>query len=571
MRRHITETVYLPTALRIQNKYRQAIPPLIPAAQYVRMSDEAQQYSVDNQKQAIAQYASHHGFKIVKTYADLGKSGVVAKNRTGLRELLKDVVSGDAEYKAVLVYDVSRWGRFPNSDEAAHYEYLCSSSGIPLHYCAEPFSNDGTASSSILKALKRSMAAEYSRELGEKVFRGQSHLVQLGFRMGGPAGYGYHRLMISADGKRKRLLKRGEQKNVKTDRIKLVLGPKKEVAGVRLMFSMAANGHNCTDIARVLNAKKILIHGREWNIVAVRNILTNPKYVGCNVWNRHTQRMRTSLRPVESQHWIVKPSCFPAIVNQETFDRAQATLQKIRDSRWSREKLLKRIRRLLKAKGRLSETLMLESRSLPSTTTIRKFFGTYRQLYDLLGYDLEPKHVFRAEQGRRSARLRQALGEEIKALFPENVFVQLHRRGERSILRIDDTFMVSILFCGQEKVPVGQCWGAKPAPAERDYITLLCLLNRRYDRVLHYYVAPKLGQWEYRRLYWNSPFLRQIVKLDRLEDFYSTVTKLWNEQLAAGAGQKNLLIPARSPRGAYPLLSKRCADLLPAAGRCMSA
>ena len=73
------------------------------------------------------------------------------------------------------------------------------------------------------------MAAEYSRELGEKVFRGQSLLVQLGFRMGGPAGYGYQKLMISADGKRKRLLKRGEQKNLKADRIKLVLGPATDV------------------------------------------------------------------------------------------------------------------------------------------------------------------------------------------------------------------------------------------------------------------------------------------------------------------------------------------------------
>jgi len=108
------------------------------------MSDEAQQYSVDNQKAAIAEYAARHGFTIVKTYVDLGKSGAVAKHRAGLGELLSDVTSGDVDYKAILVYDVSRWGRFPNSDEAAHYEFLCSNAGIPLHYCAEQFPNDGT-------------------------------------------------------------------------------------------------------------------------------------------------------------------------------------------------------------------------------------------------------------------------------------------------------------------------------------------------------------------------------------------------------------------------------------------
>lgn len=155
--------------------------PLVPAAQYVRMSDEMQQYSIDNQKAAIEEYASRHGFTVVKTYADIGKSGVVAKHRTALGELLKDVVSGNAGYKAVLVYDVSRWGRFPNNDEAAHYEFLCYSSGIPLHYCAEPFANDGTATSSLLKALKRSMAAEFSRELSDKVFRGKTRIVELGW------------------------------------------------------------------------------------------------------------------------------------------------------------------------------------------------------------------------------------------------------------------------------------------------------------------------------------------------------------------------------------------------------
>jgi DNA invertase Pin-like site-specific DNA recombinase len=100
----------------------------IPAAEYVRMSDEAQQYSIDNQKAAIAEYATRNGFVIIKTYADAGKSGLIIKNRFGLRELLKDVVSGTAEYKAILVYDVSRWGRFPNNDEAAHYELRNSSS-----------------------------------------------------------------------------------------------------------------------------------------------------------------------------------------------------------------------------------------------------------------------------------------------------------------------------------------------------------------------------------------------------------------------------------------------------------
>ena len=162
---------------------------LIPAAQYVRMSTEHQQYSLENQSTAIQTYAESHGFEVVRTYSDAAKSGIVLKHRTGLGQLLQDVVSGTAAYRAILVYDVSRWGRFQDTDESAHYEFLCKSAGVPVHYCAETFANDGSLPSLIMKSLKRTMAGEYSRELGVKVLAGQKRLACLGFRQGGRPGY----------------------------------------------------------------------------------------------------------------------------------------------------------------------------------------------------------------------------------------------------------------------------------------------------------------------------------------------------------------------------------------------
>ena len=76
------------------------------------MSTDHQRYSLANQKAAIAAYATAEGFEIVRSYADAGKSGVTTKRRSGLSELLADVVSGNAEFKTILVLDVSRWGRY---------------------------------------------------------------------------------------------------------------------------------------------------------------------------------------------------------------------------------------------------------------------------------------------------------------------------------------------------------------------------------------------------------------------------------------------------------------------------
>ena len=61
---------------------------------------------------AIEKYAEAHCFEIVQTYSDAAKSGVALKRRAGLRQLLQDVVSGIPAFRAILVYDVSRWGRF---------------------------------------------------------------------------------------------------------------------------------------------------------------------------------------------------------------------------------------------------------------------------------------------------------------------------------------------------------------------------------------------------------------------------------------------------------------------------
>jgi len=169
----------------------------VPVAQYVRMSTEHQQYSLENQSLAIQKYADCHDFEIVQTYTDTARSGVILKHRAGLQRLLQDVVQGACGFSAILVYDVSRWGRFQDTDEAAHYEFLCKSSGVPVHYCAEIFANDGTLPSLIMKALKRTMAGEYSRELGVKVLAGQKRLAMLGFKQGGLPGYGLRRMLVS--------------------------------------------------------------------------------------------------------------------------------------------------------------------------------------------------------------------------------------------------------------------------------------------------------------------------------------------------------------------------------------
>ena len=234
------------------------VPCGIPAAQYVRMSTEHQQYSPQNQAAAIQSYAECHGFHIIRTYFDPAKSGLVLKTRLGLKQLLRDVVCGEADYKAVLVFDVSRWGRFQDADESAHYEFVCKSVGVRIHYCAEPFANDDTLATAVIKTLKRTMAGEYSRELGVKVLDGQKRLARLGFKQGGSAGYGLRRLLLSPNRVPKQLLAPGERKSIATDRVILIPGPDDEIQTIRAIYRMfISDGWSMSRIAKELNQNRV--------------------------------------------------------------------------------------------------------------------------------------------------------------------------------------------------------------------------------------------------------------------------------------------------------------------------
>lgn len=75
----------------------------VPAAQYLRVSTERQEYSLDFQSARIANYATENGFDVCQTYCDEARSGLEIGRRRGLSQLLQDVVGTNQFYKAVRI------------------------------------------------------------------------------------------------------------------------------------------------------------------------------------------------------------------------------------------------------------------------------------------------------------------------------------------------------------------------------------------------------------------------------------------------------------------------------------
>jgi DNA invertase Pin-like site-specific DNA recombinase len=504
------------------------------------MSTEHQQYSLDNQASAIQKYAESHGFAVLRTYCDAARSGLVLKHREGLRQLLKDVVGSTAAYRAILVYDVSRWGRFQDTDESAHYEFLCKSAGIPVHYCAETFANDGSLPSMIMKALKRTMAGEYSRELSVRVLAGQKRLASRGFKQGGVAGYGLRRMLVASDGTPKQLLASGERKSIATDRVTLVHGLAFEVACVRDMYRMLIDSRlSVPEIARELNQRGVNQAGKRpgkatWDYQTVYNVLTNPKYAGIHVFGRSTQRLSTPPTRLPKSEWIISPGAFEPIVEQETFDRAQQVLRSRTVNR-SNQELLDDLRSLVAAEGQLTARLINGSWDMASPSTYTHRFGSLQDAYKLIGYG-SSESFRKYEARRRNKALRDELLSEIVALFPKDIAIVRRGGRWRPRLRVRKGPVISVVFARpvrMAKATLG--WLADPPRRERRIVTLLARLNRDGNGFHDFHILPKIDRTKRFKIRFNDECLKRGQPLQELADLLRVV-----DQVRGNLGRREL-------------------------------
>jgi len=362
-------------------------PSKIPAAQYLRMSTEHQRYSLAAQAQAIAEYAGKNGFHIVRTYFDPGESGVTFENRLGLQALLRASLDRPLAFEAILVLDVSRWGRFQDIDQAAHYEFVCRSAGVRVLYCAEPFQDDNSPVNSLLKTLKRIMAAEFSRELSARTKRARLLQAKLGFFQGGVPGYGVRRVVVDATGRTRTQLEAGFRKAFAEDRVVLQPGPPNELATIRHIFRRyVRDERGPTSIARELNQRGTpAVDGGAWSEARVQRVLRNELAIGIYVTNTRTRILGSKERPLPPDEWV-RTRVFAPIVRPAEFRKAQTRLGLRMRERPCKAEMLRALRGLLRDEGRLNARLINRSRDTPCSQSYRKYFGSLNRAYETIGY-----------------------------------------------------------------------------------------------------------------------------------------------------------------------------------------
>ena len=462
------------------------------AAQYVRMSTEHQQYSTENQSDVLQEYASKRGMQIVRTFSDSGKSGLRIDGRDALKSLIEVVQSGGADFKTILVYDVSRWGRFQDADESAYYEYICKRAGITVQYCAEQFENDGSPVSTIVKGVKRAMAGEYSRELSAKVFKGQCKLVELGYRQGGPAGYGLRRLLIDQAGKPKTELQPGEQKSLQTDRVVLVPGPPEERVVVRRIYRLFVHEDRTEgEIADELTRAGLVAElGRPWTRGIVHQVLTNEKYIGNNVYNRISFKLKRKRVRNPPEMWVRRNAAFEAIVDASDFTSAQNLILE-RHKYVSDDELLQRLRDLASHHGRLSGLLIDETDGMPSSSAYRHRFGSLVRAYGLIDYDPGRDLSF-IEINRRLRQIHPSIIEGAVRSLEKNGGV-VTRDVDTDLLVVNNMLTVSIVIARCYATASGAFrWTVRLDTGLDPDLTIAVRMDAPNEAPLDYFVLPSL-------------------------------------------------------------------------------
>ncbi len=507
--------------------------PPVNAVAYVRMSTEHQQYSTDNQLDVIKAYAELRGFRIIRTFSDEGKSGLRIQGRISLERMLAEVQSGKADFSAILVYDVSRWGRFQDADESAYLEHMCKRAGVAVHFCAEQFENDGSPVSTIVKGVKRAMASEYSRELSTKVFQGACRLVQLGYRQGGMAGYGLRRMLVDQAREPKGVLALGEHKSIQTDRVVLVPGPEDEIENVQWMYSVFVNeGKSETDIAMELNRRGVRTNlDREWTRGTVHEVLTNEKYIGNNVYHRTSCKLKKRSVSNPEEMWVRANSVFEGIIDPDLFFTARGIILS-RSRKLSDEQMLEKLKTVLARYGRLSGFLIDEAEDMPSSCAIRHRFGSLVSAYRLIGYDPGIDYAF-IEINRNLRRMHpDVVAEVIEKLRGHGATVFVDE--ETDLLHINGEITASLVISRCTQTEAGSLrWAVRLDESLRPDITIAARMDEENEAIRDYYLLPALDMtWERVRLAEDNGVHLDAYRFPTLDYFFHLARRRMLELVA---------------------------------------
>jgi len=270
---------------------------------YCRVSTnkEDQLNSLDAQQNFFADYSEKNGYKLVKIYADEGKSGTKMKNRPQLLRLLSD--AGRNEFDMVLIKDVSRLAR--NTVDFLTSIRRLKELGVKVVFVN--YDQTSSESSEFMLTLLSAIAQEESANTSKRI--------KFGKKINAEKGkvpnfvYGYDKII-------------GDNFNLNINEF--------EASVVRRIYQLYTEENwGAKKIANQLNSEGIFTKRNcKWSQNAISRIVTNEIYIG-NIINgkQEVTDFLTGIRKDKDEtEWMVIHRSEFRIIDDETFKLAQKKL-----------------------------------------------------------------------------------------------------------------------------------------------------------------------------------------------------------------------------------------------------
>ena len=278
---------------------------------YCRVSTDEQAefgYSIDEQKRLLEEWCKANDYIIYKCYSDRGISGKNIKDRPALKELLSDAKAG--KFDMVISWKINRVSR--KLEDVLKIVNLLEKNNITFKSYSEPFETDTPAGRMQFQMM--ALIGEFERgTIAQNVKMGMIAKAKSGNWCGGRV-LGYD------------LVPNNSPEEEKKGKNKLKIN-EKEAEIVRFIFNEYSKGKGYKAITNQINklgykTKK----GNDFSVGSIRDILTNPVYIGeirYNVRQNWSEKRRRNINPnpirVKGKH--------EAIIDRELWDKVQLILE----------------------------------------------------------------------------------------------------------------------------------------------------------------------------------------------------------------------------------------------------
>lgn len=278
---------------------------------YIRISTkkDSQLTSIDNQKKYIVEWARINGYNIVDFYIDV-KTGAYSYLRNEMTRLKDDIASG--RIKGIASKEISRTSRDImdiidlKRSLAAHGAFFIS---IKEGY------DSRTDDDEFLLVIHAGLAQKERKVTSSRVKITQMLKANEGKTNVPKPAFGYK---LSED---------GQHLAVNTETAEIY----------KLIVDKFLEGWGRLKICKYLNSQKIKTSrgGDNWTTNSILNILSNPVYLGINMYNitltvrDSTGKAKRMVRPQEQ--WIVRENTHPPLISKARFDRIQQIIQDKKD------------------------------------------------------------------------------------------------------------------------------------------------------------------------------------------------------------------------------------------------